>query len=66
MTIGTSLVLIAVGAILHYAVTAHVSWIDLQTTGTVLMVVGIVGLVIGLFLAVRGRWTDATPPPPPV
>ncbi|MCW3066737.1 MAG: hypothetical protein JWN32_3909 [Solirubrobacterales bacterium] len=63
MTIGTSLVLVAVGAILHYAVTAHVSWIDLQTTGTVLMVVGIVGLVIGLVLAARGRWPTAPPPP---
>jgi hypothetical protein len=63
MTIGTSLVLIAVGAILHYAVTAHVSWIDLQTTGTVLMVVGIAGLVIGVYLAVRTRWTDAPTPP---
>jgi hypothetical protein len=62
MTIGTSLVLIAVGAILHYAVTAHLSWIDLQTTGTVLMVVGVVGLVIGLYLVARERWTNAPPP----
>ena len=33
MTIGGSLALIAVGAILKWAVTAHVSWIDLQTAG---------------------------------
>jgi Zn-dependent protease with chaperone function len=48
MTIGTSIVLIAVGGILRWAVTAHVSWIDLQTTGTVLLVVGIIGLVLAL------------------
>ena len=48
MTIGTSIVLIAVGAILKWAVTAHVSWIDLQTAGTVLFVVGIVGLILAV------------------
>jgi Flp pilus assembly protein protease CpaA len=55
MTIGTSLFLIAVGAILRYAVTAHVSGVNLHTTGLILMIVGIVGLVIGLFLYLRGR-----------
>jgi hypothetical protein len=48
MTIGTAIVLIAVGAILKWAVTAHVSWIDLQTTGTVLFVVGLVGLALAV------------------
>ena len=48
MTIGTAIVLIAVGAILKWAVTAHVSWIDLQTTGTVLFVVGLVGLALAI------------------
>jgi hypothetical protein len=48
MTIGTSIVLIAVGAILKYAVTAHVSGIDLQTVGTILMIVGILGLILSL------------------
>jgi hypothetical protein len=48
MTIGTSIVLIAVGAILKWAVTAHVSWINLQTAGTVLFVVGLVGLALSL------------------
>jgi hypothetical protein len=45
MTIGTSILLIAAGAVLRWAVTAHVSWINLQTSGTVLFVVGLVGLV---------------------
>jgi hypothetical protein len=46
--IGTSIFLIAVGAILKYAVTASVSGIDLNTVGVILMVVGIVGLLISL------------------
>jgi hypothetical protein len=62
VTIGTSLFLIAVGAILKYAVTAHVSGIDIQTVGVILMVVGVLGLVLGLYLLLRGRWTS--PPPP--
>lgn len=48
MTYGTSLLLIAVGAILRYAVTATVSGINLQTVGLVLMIVGIVGLILSL------------------
>ena len=48
MTIGSAIVLIAIGAILKWAVTAHVSGIDLQTAGTVLFVVGIVGLILAV------------------
>ena len=48
MTIGSAIVLIAVGAILKFAVTAHVSGFNVQTAGTVLLVVGIVGLVLAL------------------
>lgn len=48
MTVGTSLVLVAIGAVLRYAVTATVSGIDLQTVGLVLMIVGIVGLALSL------------------
>jgi uncharacterized protein DUF6458 len=62
VTIGTSLFLIAVGAILEYAVTAHVPGIDINTVGVILMVVGVVGLVLGLYLLLRARW--ATPGPP--
>jgi hypothetical protein len=62
VTIGTSLFLIAVGAILKYAVTVHVEGVDINTVGVVLMVVGVVGLLLGLYLLLRGRW--ATPSPP--
>jgi hypothetical protein len=56
MTIGTSLFLIAVGAILRYAV--HDTWkaVDIPTVGLILMIVGAFGLVLGLYLTfVRGR-----------
>jgi hypothetical protein len=55
MTIGGSLFLIAVGAILAFAVTASVAGIDLQTVGWILIVVGVVGLILGLFMMNRGR-----------
>jgi hypothetical protein len=48
MTIGGALGVIAVGAILKWAVTAHLSWLDLQTTGTVLFVIGLVALPLAL------------------
>ena len=48
MGIGTSIFLIAVGAILRYAVNVTVEGIEIQTVGLILMVVGIIGLVISL------------------
>ncbi len=48
MPLGTSIFLIAVGAILRYAVTASTSGISLPTVGLILMIVGIVGLVLAL------------------
>jgi hypothetical protein len=55
MTIGTSLFLIAVGAILKFATHFHLIGIDLHTVGVILMVVGIVGLLLGLFLYIRDQ-----------
>ena len=46
MTIGASLFLIAVGAILAFAVTADFAGIDIQTVGYILLVIGAVGLLI--------------------
>ena len=48
MTVGGALFLIAVGAILYFAVTAHVAGIDIQTVGLILMIVGVVGLALSL------------------
>ena len=50
MTIGASIFLIALGAILKYAVDVTVSGIEIQTIGLILMIAGVVGLIIGLFL----------------
>jgi uncharacterized protein DUF6458 len=57
MRIGASLFLIALGAILKFAVTKHVKDVDIQTIGVILMVVGIVGLLIELFLWSNRRRT---------
>lgn len=63
MAIGISLLLIAVGAVLAFAVTAEVSGIDITAVGLILMIVGGFGLVIAmLFIAswapfYRGRHT---------
>lgn len=48
-----SILLIALGAILRFAVTAEVDNADLQTIGVILMVVGVIGLVVAV---VRGSW----------
>jgi Domain of unknown function (DUF6458) len=47
--IGTSLFLIALGAILYFAVTASVAGISIQTVVLILMIVGVVGGLISLF-----------------
>jgi len=49
MGLGTSIFLIALGAILKFAVTATVSGISIATVGTILIIVGIIGLLISLF-----------------
>jgi beta-lactamase regulating signal transducer with metallopeptidase domain len=65
MGIGTSLLLIAVGAILKFAVNASISGLELATIGVILMVVGVIGLLISLFLLSqakdRGVATTAEP-----
>jgi Domain of unknown function (DUF6458) len=55
MTIGTSLFLIAVGAVLRYAVDATVEGFEIQTAGLILMVIGVIGLAIGLFMLASDR-----------
>jgi hypothetical protein len=56
MTIGFSLFLIAVGAILRYATNLHVEGVQLDEVGLILMIVGAVGFVISLLYAVV--WTS--------
>lgn len=61
MTIGASIFIAAVGAILRYAVSDSVSGVDIPTVGTILIVAGLVGLVVGLALEFAGR--DRAGPP---
>jgi beta-lactamase regulating signal transducer with metallopeptidase domain len=53
--IGTSLFLIAVGAILYFAVNANIQGLEISTIGIILMVVGVVGLLISLFFMSSAR-----------
>ena len=50
MGIGTSIFLIAFGAILYFAVNADVSGLEISTIGLILMIIGVIGLVITLFM----------------
>ena len=60
MAIGTSLFLIAVGAILRFAVSDSIEGIDIPTIGLILMIVGIIGLLIGLFM--MSQWNRGNSP----
>jgi Domain of unknown function (DUF6458) len=53
MGIGASIVLIATGAVLAFAVTTEISGVDIQTVGWILMIVGIVGVLVSLLF-----WTS--------
>jgi Domain of unknown function (DUF6458) len=48
MGISLSILLVAVGAVLTWAVSAEVSGVDLTAVGVILMVVGIIGLLLSL------------------
>ncbi|HEV2755368.1 MAG TPA: DUF6458 family protein [Actinomycetota bacterium] len=56
MGIGASLFLIAIGAILAWAVEAEVAGLDLQTVGIILLVVGVIGLVMSMLF-----WSSFAP-----
>lgn len=60
MSIGTSIFLIAVGAIIRYAVTFHVSGVSRPAIGLILIIAGIVGIVLSLIYmaTVRRRAVD--------
>jgi hypothetical protein len=74
MTLGVSLFLFAVGAILAWAVNIDTEAIDLDVVGYVLMGVGILGFIVSLFLWTSRRRTVHGPntthehydEPPPV
>ena len=62
MSLGASLFLIAVGAILRFAVTADLAGIDIQVVGTILMVIGVVGFAISMWFIITARGRGTSPP----
>jgi hypothetical protein len=55
--LGVSIFLIALGAILAFAVTAEVSGLDVQVVGWILLAVGVMGLVLSMiFWSSWGGW----------
>jgi len=69
MKIGAALVLLAIGAILRFAIaTTETHGINVRVVGDILMVVGVVGLII--WLIVWAPWARSRrspyPPPPPL
>jgi Domain of unknown function (DUF6458) len=78
MGLGVSIFLVAVGAILTWAVTAEVQGLDIQVVGVILMITGVLGFLLSLvfwsswggpgYFGRRRRVTyydDGPPPGPP-
>jgi hypothetical protein len=73
VTLGTSLVLAAIGAVLKWAVTAHINGFNIQTAGLVVFIIGLVGVLLSLVYmswwaerdrpARDPRYTQRQPPP---
>jgi Domain of unknown function (DUF6458) len=57
LRIGASVFLIAVGAIITFALEISVGWLDLDVVGWVLMVAGAIGLVATLIILGNRRRT---------
>ena len=55
MTIGASVALIVVGAILRFGVTWKPAHVDLQVIGVILMVAGVLGLILSVVFMVLRR-----------
>jgi hypothetical protein len=74
MGIGVSLFLIALGAILIWAVEAEVSGLDVNAIGVILLIVGAIGFLLSLlfwsswggpgYWGRRRTYVDEGPPPP--
>ena len=60
MSLGAGIFLIAVGAILSFAITVSPSWIDLHVVGYILMAAGLIVLILGIVLLTRRRRSSVT------
>jgi len=58
MTIGVSIFLIAVGAILYFATNFRVAHVSVDTVGVILMLAGLLGLILGLIQ--QAMWSRRT------
>lgn len=56
--IGGSLFLVALGAILYWAVTVEAEGFNLNTIGLILMIVGVVGVVLTLLMTASAEKTE--------
>jgi len=73
MTIGASIFLIVVGAILKFATNWHLAHVDLDVVGLILMIAGVAGLILGFAQQVLtsrrarrdGEYRDPDGPRPP-
>ena len=61
MTIGGSIALVVIGAIIRFGITWKPAHIDLEAIGVILMIAGVVGLIISIVvLIVRRRGHAST------
>jgi hypothetical protein len=62
MGIGSSIALMTIGAILAFAVQVRTPVIDLQATGVILMLTGLLGLALSLLYwnSTWGGWTPSS------
>ena len=61
MTLGGSIFLIALGAILAFAVEFQIAGLEINVIGIILMIAGVVGLILSLFMRTNRRTTVEEP-----
>lgn len=66
MSIGIGILLVAIGAILTFALNVTVDWIDLDLVGYILMIAGVIVVILGLIFMMRRRSISTTSTADPV
>jgi cytochrome c biogenesis protein CcdA len=60
MSIGLGILLVAIGAVLTFALNVTVDWIDLDLVGYILMIAGAIVIILGLIFMMRRRRSIST------
>lgn len=60
MSIGAGILLFVIGAILRFALTIQLSWVDVPLVGNILMGAGVVVFVLGLIFTFRRRRSSSS------